>query len=178
MQLFQYPLTTTVGLAPNSVDIMAYSDSGEAAPVAGQVRMFDLGLSGADATTLNEGVANSGWAVLIIPDSANAGCQYGLFAILLESGLAGAKVKVRVKGRVRAFVDNSEAGSLDKGAPGPCFPLSTATYLTCDTSLPATGLLDNFKAVAILLEDVLEDATSALVEVLFDGLTGFGAFAA
>lgn len=138
---------------------------------AGDFVLFDIGLNGNIATTMTEGLEESGFACVITPsENSSEHLAFCPGALLLED-LPPSAAGVVSKGRalLRGIGTASVRASVDlvaKTAGGKLIGIADSVYLDSTTG---SG---NQKFYGILAGDMATTGPES-VQILFDGVTGF-----
>jgi hypothetical protein len=123
--------------------------------------MLNLGQIGAETTDNLIGSETSGFASVI--DPATSELIHGIFGIVVVSGADNALIKIQLSGIVDALVGGVDAAALYE----PLTALNGDRVLTSEAPAP------NSKQVGIVTT-VTAAGTDELVEIIFDGIYGFG----
>ncbi len=148
------------GWAPEGDCSRVYNRTGGSV-LKGAVLQLDLGQTATESTDNLIGSETSGFAAVVAPVSGQL--QEGIFCIALEGAAANALMKVQFAGIVDALVGGADAAALYE----PLTALATDQVLTSEA--PAA----NSKVLG-LATTVTAAGADELVEILFDGLHGFG----
>lgn len=170
-----------VGLDPSNVDVVVFNRSG-AALAKGDVVVFALLLSAVitnDGLTISTDPGSSASVFASVTKfNSNTLRPQELSGVVLEGGPDLAKVKVRVRGVVKAYVYNR---ANDAVAPGAHLTLGFSAdskggyYEGGNTSTTAVATADSAKIHGFTLESVSgTTSTGALTKVMIDGINGFG----
>ena len=153
------------GLHAGDHDVFAYNRTG-ATRAVGDVVMFDTGLASTEATEYAFGSEASAYANVTLPTSTAALGDpqvWGLFGIIVGGSLAdNGLLKVRVRGRCPANVTGTAATVTGQ----PLIAVNAQDTLDSDHTA-------NHKVIAIA-ENSTAGATEEQIDVIIDGINGFG----
>ena len=159
-----------LGIVINDGQCDLYNRTGGALSRGALVEL-DLHQVAAETTGIDFHDASSVFANAVTPASATL--SFGWYAVLLDASLAdNAKGRFALWGKIQALVED-DADSLAVG--DPLQPVDATGNLVGIASGAATA---GAKIIARALEDVTTPTTAELATVLFNGVTGFGTFAA
>lgn len=170
-----------VGLDPANVDVTVVNRLGSAL-VPGDVVVFCTAvtspISGDGVTVVTQpGEVGSVFAS-VAKYQAFAERPIAISAVVLEGGADQARVRVRVRGIVKAYVYNSANATVGPGEHltlGFLAASKQGYYEAGNTSTTATSAGDSCKIHGYTLESVSGTTSDGtLTKVLIDGLNGFG----
>lgn len=131
----------------------------------GSLVMFDLTQTDADVSNGLPGDENSVFANVIAPTTALL--SFGWYGVVTDlrggTGAEGEEVKVCIRGRCKALVSGTNAAAVTD-------PLAA---VNAQTSLDSDALAAGEKVLGFPLETTA-GGTAELIDVIFDGIAGFG----
>jgi len=157
-----------LGIAFTPNDRQVFNRTGSLT-VAGDLHMFDILRSAGETTGSAYGESSSMWANVVVPTAAATVSEslFAAFCVVTRGAADDQKEVVQVTGKVMVKVTNGDAGNpLPIGSP---LWAAATNALHGHAATPVAG-----KKILGILQTALGNGATAVVEVDFDGIHGFG----